>query len=244
MIYYICEVNALIRHYEMYNIVNCRDLGGYQTPNGATKFGRALRSAIPDTPTENDLAVLRNYGIKTVIDLRGFEEVADYPSIFLSLPDFEYHHISLLESNPALSKAQKDIVAMYKLSLTEYGENYAKALRLIASLDKPFLFHCFVGKDRTGLLAALLLSSAGVSREDIIADYQVSYTYFKPFYDREVNSDSGLIWEKDETKFFSKPETMASILDYLEAEFAGVRGYLRFIGLNDDEIEKISRVLL
>ncbi len=233
----------MIRHYKGENLVNCRDLGGYQTADGATKSGVALRSAMPKNPTEKDLAFLREYGIKTVIDLRGDAEVEEYPSIFEELPDFDYHHISLLESNPALSKARKDMAAMYILSLTEYGKNYAAALRLISSLKEPFLFHCFVGKDRTGLLAALLLGAAGVCREDIVADYQVSYTYFKPFYEKEVDSGSGLIWEKDETKFYSKPETMEKILDYLDEAYGGINGYLKHIGLNEEEIEKVSRVL-
>ena len=233
----------IIRHYKGENLVNCRDLGGYQTADGATKFGIALRSAMPINPTEKDIEFLREYGIKTVIDLRGNAEVEEYPGIFDRVDGFDYYHISLLEANPAFSKQHKDMAEMYILSLTEYAENYAAVLRLICSLEKPFMFHCFAGKDRTGLLAALLLGAAGVGREDIVADYQLSYTYFKPFYEKEVDSGSSIIWEKDETKFYSKPETMEKILDYFDEAYGGVNGYLRHIGLSNEEITMLSNIL-
>lgn len=232
------------RRYLTENIVNCRDLGGYPTENGATAFGRVLRCGILKDPTENDMKILRDFGIKTVIDLRGNSETRDMPDVFASLPDFEYHHISLLETNPVFSKNCTDIGEMYILSLTEYSENYAAVLRLISNLTEPFMFHCFAGKDRTGLLAAMLMGAAGVCREDIVADYQVSFTYFRPFYERELASDSGVIWEKDPSKFYSDPAVMERILDYFESSFGGIKGYFRSIGLSENEIERISKVLL
>ena len=233
------------RRYLTENIVNCRDLGGYPTADGkVTVFGRALRCGIINVPTEMDMKILADYGIKTVIDLRGNSEKADMPDIFESLPDYRYHHISLLETNPIFSKNCTDMCGMYILSLTEYSENYAAALRTVSNLKEPFMFHCFAGKDRTGLLAAMLLSAAGVSREDIIADYQVSFTYFKPAYEREIKADSGVIWEKNPAKFYSDPSVMERILDYFENTFGSIKGYFKKIGLSDDEIERISTVLL
>ncbi len=232
------------RRYLTDNIVNCRDLGGYPTAHGgATAFGRALRCGIFKDPTEKDMKILKDFGIKTVIDLRGNSEALDMPDVFDSLPEFDYHHISLLETNPIFSKKCTDMCGMYILSLTEYKENYAAALRIISSLTEPFLFHCFAGKDRTGLLAAMLLSAAGVCREDIVADYQVSFTYFKPYYERELREDTGIIWEKNPAKFYSDPAVMERILDYFDSEFGGVKGYFKFIGLTEVEIIKISNVL-
>ena len=95
----------------------------------------------------------------------------------------------------------------------------------------------------TALLAAMLLNAAGVFREDIVADYQVSFTYFKPAYEREIEEDTGIIWEKNPAKFYSDPEVMHRILDYFESEFGGVIGYFRFIGLTEEEINRISNIL-
>ena len=189
------------------------------------------------------MKILEEFGIKTVIDLRGNSEKADMPDVFERMPEYDYHHISLLETNPIFSKKCTDIGAMYIMSLTEYRENYAAVLRLISNLNEPFLFHCFAGKDRTGLLAAMLLGAAGVSREDIVADYQVSFTYFKPAYEREIAADTGIIWEKNPAKFYSDPEVMERILDYFDTEFGGIKGYFDFIGLSDDEINRISKIL-
>lgn len=232
------------RRYITENIVNCRDLGGYPTADGGvTAFGRVLRCGILKDPTGSDMKTLEKFGVKTVIDLRGNSEKADMPDVFERLPEFDYYHISLLETNPIFSKKCTDMCGMYILSLTEYKENYAAALRLISSLTEPFLFHCFAGKDRTGLLAAMLLSAAGVCREDIVADYQVSFTYFRPAYEREIAADSGVIWEKNPAKFYSDPSVMERILDYFDAEFGGVTGYFGYIGLTEEEIKRISEIL-
>lgn len=231
------------RRYITENIINCRDLGGYACEGGITAFGRVLRAGIARTPSEADLDVLRRFGIKTVIDLRGNEEAEDMPSYFKDNPEFEYHHISLLETNPAFAKINLTMPEIYELCLNEYKENFAKALRVIASLDAPFIFHCFCGKDRTGILAALLLSAAGVECTDIIADYEVSYTYIKPFIEKEIRENTGLIWEGNYERFFSLAEHMEHILDYIDRSYGGAIGYFRHIGLTDDEILKIKNLL-
>lgn len=231
------------RYYAGENIINCRDLGGYECGNGATAFGKALRAGVLRDPSEKDLAILRNFGVKTVIDLRGVEEAEDMPSFFKNNPEFDYHHITLLEANPAMAKSDMSMVELYKVCLSEYGENFAKALHIIASLDKPFMFHCFCGKDRTGMLAALLLGAAGVCKEDIIADYEVSYTYIRPYIEREIRNNSGLIWDGAYERFYSEADNMAQILDFIDGNYGGVTGYFEKIGLTADEIETLRTKL-
>ena len=231
------------RYYAGDNVINCRDLGGYACAGGATSFGKALRAGVLRDPSEKDLAILRGFGIKTVIDLRGVEEAEDMPSFFKNNPEFDYHHITLLEANPAMARCEMSMVELYKLCLGEYSENFAKALRLIASLDAPFMFHCFCGKDRTGMLAALLLGAAGVCKEDIIADYEVSYTYIKPYIEREIRNNSGLIWDGAYERFYSLGENMEQILDFIEKTYGGAIGYFKKIGLTADEINALKTKL-
>jgi len=231
------------RRYITENIINCRDLGGYVCDGGITAYGRALRAGVARDPSESDLEILRKIGIKTVIDLRGDEEAQDMPSFFKDNAEFEYHHVSLLETNPAFAKVEMSMPEMYKMCLNDYKENFAKVLRIIASLDGPFMFHCFCGKDRTGMLAALMLSAAGVDRVDIVADYEVSYTYIKPFIEKEIREKTGLIWDGAYSRFFSHAENMELILDYIDLEFAGAKGYFKKIGLTEEEILKISNFL-
>lgn len=231
------------RRYITENIINCRDIGGYPCGDGVTAYGRVLRAGVARTPTAKDLEVLRKFGIKTVIDLRGNEEAEDMPSYFKDSEEFEYHHISLLEANPAFANTDMTMPEMYELCLNEYKENFAKALRIISSLGEPFMFHCFCGKDRTGMLTALLLSAAGVENVDIIADYEVSYTYIKPFIEKEIRENTGLIWEGKYERFYSRAEHMEHILDYIDRAFGGAIGYFRHIGLTEDEITKIKNLL-
>ncbi len=232
------------RYHEGENIINCRDLGGYACNGGMTKFGIALRAGVMRDPAEKDLAILRKFGVKTVIDLRGIEEAADMPSFFKDNADYGYYHFPLLEANPAMAKSDAPMTELYKDCLSNYSSNVAAVMKVIASLDEPFMFHCFCGKDRTGMVAALLLSAAGVCKEDIIADYEVSYTYIKPFIHREIENNSGLIWDGAYERFYSHRENMEKILDFIEKEFGGALGYLKKIGLTDSEIESLCRKLI
>lgn len=232
----------MARRYITEKLINCRDLGGYACQNGETAFGRVLRCGVPVDPSEADIEFLKKYGIKAVIDLRGDGECEERPSFFIN-SDFDYYQISLLEANPAFSKSVTSMPEMYKYCLKEYGINFARVFRLIASIDEPFMIQCFFGKDRTGLVSAVLLGLAGVSREDIIADYEVSHTYMKPFYEEQLRLNTGLIWERNPVMFASEASNMEQILDYFESEFGGINNYLSYIGLNETEIKKLSEKL-
>ena len=232
----------MARRYLTENIINCRDLGGYACRNGETAFGKVIRCGVPIDPSESDIALLKKLGIRTVIDLRGDGEAEERPSYFIN-SDFDYHQISLLEANPAFSKSVVSMPEMYKYCLKEYGENFAKVFRLIASLDEPFIIQCFFGKDRTGLVSAVLLGLAGVSREDIIADYEVSHTYMKPFYTEQIRLKTGLIWEHNPIMLASEASNMEQILDYFESEFGGFEKYLEYIGLSEEEIKSLCKKL-
>lgn len=232
------------RYYAGENVINCRDLGGYACSGGITKYGVALRAGVMRDPDEKDLAILDGFGIKTVIDLRGVEEAEDMPSYFKNNPNYRYYHYPLLEANPAMAKSDAPMIELYKDCLSNYSANVAAVLKVIAALDEPFMFHCFCGKDRTGVVAALLLSAAGVCKEDIIADYEVSYTYIKPFIHREIRNKSGLIWDGAYERFYSHGENMEHILDFIEENFGGTIGYFRKIGLSEAEIEALRGKLI
>lgn len=230
------------RRYRAEKIVNFRDLGGYPLDGGVTRWGRALRCGVPNGTAEGDIELLRSLGIRRIFDLRGENEVTELPSGLYGIPGIECVNIPLLEVNPDTSKNQS-VTDMYIYSLTENAPNYARVLRLIAETDSPFMFHCFGGKDRTGLLAALLLGAAGAEREDIVADYQISFTYLRPFYEREIAAGSPLIWDTDLSKLESSPDKMRTTLDFLDENYGGIVGYISSLGLSGDEIARISNIL-
>lgn len=230
--------------YNMQSIINCRDLGGHRCKSGFTASGRALRCGIPRAPSKSDLEAIERVGIKTVIDLRGAKEAENAPSYFLGDPKFDYYNIPLLEANPALSDSDIPMWKMYALSLTDFADGYARVFRLIGSLKEPFLYHCFLGKDRTGVLTALLLSSAGVGKDEIAEDYAVSFKYLKPFVEKETAAKTGLIWEQDISRLESKKEYILDTLNFVDRKFGGVNAYLLSTGLSQAEIDRAAGRLM
>lgn len=230
-----------LRRLPLTSVVNCRDLGGYYCSGKVTQYGRFLRCGIPGIPPKQDIVKLLHYGVNTVIDLRGQYEKEMTPSVFSYLNGVDYHNICLFELNAAVdTDPDMTIERSYQISIENYKENYAEVLNTIANAeDGCILFHCYFGKDRTGMLSALLLDIAGVAVEDIIADYQVSYTYLLPFIRRERANKKSIILETDEANLKSEPNTIASFLYYINQNYGSVEGYLKSIGVTDETIEKI-----
>ncbi len=226
--------------YNTRNIVNCRDLGGYESPRGVTAGGRVLRCGIPKTPADSDIETLKELGIKAIFDLRGINEAAEAPSYFEGDNNFEYINIPLLEANPALNDINLPVWKMYAMSLDGFKDGYRELFERIGKCEAPFLYHCFLGKDRTGIVTALLLGAAGVGREAIIADYCLSYKYLRPFIEKEIADNTGLIWEQDVSRLESRREYIADTLEYIDKEYGGTNGFLLSAGLTEKQIEKAA----
>ncbi len=222
------------------SILNCRDLGGYPCPDGVTRFGRFLRCAIPETPTGDDIVKVLQYGVNTVIDLRDKEEAERNPSVFKFLDGVDYHHICLLEFNPAAVEFfGTSLEKSYIYSIENHKQDYKNVLETIADAkDGCILYNCYFGKDRTGLLSAILLYIAGADVEDIIADYQVSYTYLLPFIQK--NFSEGSPWGVEGDFFKSDANTIANLLNFINENYGDISGYLKNIGVTDDTVSKIK----
>lgn len=226
------------------NIINCRDLGGHPcSDGGTTKFGKVLRAGIPKPPTQNDIKLIKDYGISTIIDLRGDNESQRMPSPFKGLDGCNYHHASLLEISPAKTADETKLIDFYKRSIDKHKENFAKIFSIFSETQDNLMFHCFFGKDRTGILAAFLLRLAGVAIEDIVADYQITFAYLKPFYDKEIESNSGLIWETNMEHLQSDAQTILGLLKYVDSKYGGIKSYLRECGVSEQELVNAANLL-
>lgn len=229
--------------YEFENIINCRDLGGIKCKEKTTLPGKVIRCGIPKEPTENDIKFLKENNIKTIIDLRGVKEAEERPSPFATDDFFNYHHITLLEANPALNDVNLPLWRMYALSLTHYSDSFREVFKQISQIKGKYMFHCFLGKDRTGILSALLLYSAGAEMKDILKDYELSYNYVKPFVEKEIRENTGLIWEQDYSRFRSDGENIIKLFDFLKEKYGGVTQYLLSVGLTQEEINLAGNTL-
>jgi protein-tyrosine phosphatase len=222
-------------------LLNARDLGGYPTTDGShTRWRSLLRSDDLAQLTAEGVQALAAYGVGTVVDLRWMEEIVLNPSPVTGFaPQIRYVHASLLADTPAqwrdLSKGcEKE---MWKCVVLEQVRPQLRGvLRIIASAAAgPLLFHCVAGKDRTGLIAALMLTLADVKPEFIAADYAESTqmlgdAYLKRYKDADP---------QDVLENVRCPEQgVHNMLAYLESQ-GGIRAYLRAIGLNEMEIARL-----
>lgn len=242
--------NIIYRRLPISGALNIRDIGGYPAKGGkVTAFKRFLRADAPVKLPDEDVDFLVKYGVKQVIDLRTSIEIALKANSFANVKGVEYLNVSVLDVFAIAVgnvKSEKNgintVDELYKNLLDRASASLASALRAMSKLDNGItLYHCTAGKDRTGVLTALLLSVAGVSDEDIIADYQISNTYLFPKYSKKNYklSDKRL-------KFMSsKAEHMREMLSYLMDNYGGAEKYLSSIGITLSEKNRlINRVLL
>jgi len=222
-------------------LLNIRELGGHPTRDGATtRRGSLLRSDDLVQLTSAGVQALADYGVRTVVDLRWPAEVAARPHpLALGERKVRYHSISLLADDEMewASLSGECTKEMWKCAVLEHTRPQLKAvLEIIAgAAAEPLLFHCVAGKDRTGLIAALLLALADVEPDAIAADYAASTAQLADAYLlRYSNLDRTEIMEA-----LRCPEQgVHNMLAYL-AEYAGAAGYLRAIGLSEATIERL-----
>ncbi len=228
---------------------NIRDIGGYPTCDGAmTAYHCFVRSNTLAYLSEEDENFLYNYGVRTVIDLRVEKEVQQEPDKFIQREGVDYLQIGLLSGN----MADPHYISTFESHITPYEvyhyvadnkEAMAQVMRaLLYAAPGCVLFHCAVGKDRTGIVAMLLMRLAGCDVQDCLADYVVSETHLR----RDTSFVE--IYEsspQEELPFLeSRVEFLQDIMDYLVDTYTSIENYLLDIGLTTDEVEDLKdRVL-
>ena len=233
------EAVHLLRHIPLGNMNNLRDLGGYPAAGGrVTAWERLLRGDNPTGLTEKDIEWLVDRDITTVIDLRSEGETKRKPDQLAGETDFRYFHAPML-GGERMPNLERDVGRGY-FQVLDRKESACRILRLIAEAPGGVLFHCTAGKDRTGMVAALLLSLAGVSREDILADYQVSEIYLAEIIRRIRMSVPDLV----PFAGMSKSKYMAECLALLDEAYGSVSGYLRAAGLSELEMAALRAKVL
>ena len=221
-------------------LLNLRDLGGHPTRDGAKTRSRSLLRADDLVQlTDEGMRALADYGVRTVIDLRWPGEVAVRPHPVVGHASVRYHNISLLASDETqwASLTGECTKEMWKCMVLEHTRPQLKeVLDVIAdATDEPLVFHCVAGKDRTGLIAALLLALADVEPDAIAADYAASTTHLVDAYLlRYTNLQRAEIFEA----LRCPEEGVHNMLTYL-VQYGGAAGYLRAIGLSDAKIAKL-----
>jgi protein-tyrosine phosphatase len=237
---------------------NVRDLGGYPLADGRTiAWRRLLRGDGLHGLTADDLAVLAPLGLATVIDLRRDDEVAERGTFPTERLPVELVRLPVLDTTwmeldrPDFSTADDPEVAFlcwaYEDMVTEGGPTFGAALsRLARPGALPAIFHCAAGKDRTGILAALLLTAIGVDDEVVAADYAltaVAMTRMRQWY---AVHDPDLAARMDEVPsmfFAARPEAMLVTLELVRARHGSIAGYLAEHGVDPATIAGLADAL-
>lgn len=221
--------------------VNLRDLGGLPTVQGKkTKKGKLYRSGSLDRLSSPEIERLVEQGISLDIDLRGDEEVQRWVDLLGADERVRYEVVPLLPSIKP-EELPKILSAIYLWTLDQSKKDFYHIFSLmLENAEKATLFHCSLGKDRTGMVAALLFLLAEVPRPLIIEDYMQSQTNLKGILEKmEEMNDPAL-------KVFltAREEDIVPFLDAIDEDYGGVAGYFREIGFSDKEIERIKAILV
>lgn len=212
---------------------NSAELGGLPLPRGRTiPPRRILRANTPVQVLDDELAAAEAFGFGAVLDLRSREELLTCPHPLAQLPG--YRSLPLID--PA-AEAQEDLSRyrtlgdIYSSSL-QRNATYIAAIfsTLAAATPGPVLISCRAGRDRTGMVVALLLDLAGVDRDVIAADYAAAKD--PPFASTATPDFDG-----------GDSSAIVQMLDHVTATFRSTAGYLRWLGLTDSAVDTLRRRL-
>lgn len=226
---------------ELVGAYNVRDLGVYENKeHQKLKEHQFLRADSLHQLTEKDQEVLLSYGVKAVIDLRSQREREQAPCVWENSAQVDYYSVPMLDemnSNGFQGEMPESMGKLY-IELLENGKGeYAKIFQTMCKYkDRCVVFNCTAGKDRTGVIAMLLLSLAGVDAEVIAQDYSVSEKYMEPIFKQQKEQMQKYGVEIPEYILKSPEEEMKKTLDYLYENYGTVENYLNKIGLTQDEI--------
>lgn len=221
------------------SMTNIRDLGGYETQSGYyTKSHKFIRSTNPGKLTDDEKAYLYEYGIRLQVDLRSDFEVEQQPSLLKGYKDIEYLRVDLMKSTslnvlPKEITNYKNLAGFYIYMLEANKEQFKKLFEIF--YNHPYdaiMFNCSAGKDRTGVVAALLLDLVGCHEYDIVKDYSESYENnlrLIPELEKIVDSKNHAFLE-------SEPRMMMELLDYLRTNYGSAKEYLISCGLEEEII--------
>jgi protein tyrosine/serine phosphatase len=217
--------------------VNVRDLGGFATPAGETAFGVFVRADNARKLTAAGWRAATEHGIRTLLDLRSEpERVADPPEH----AGFTHTRLSLFDHFDGDPSYRADLMArvanvdiaerhriLYREALELDASRFARAVGVLAEADGGVLFHCVGGKDRTGMLTALLLRLVGVAVEEVDADYVRSETRLERAPDRAPGLN------------ITPRGVIDQVVGDVEMRYGGIAEYLLQAGVQPDLLDRI-----
>jgi len=183
------------------------------------------------------------YGVTDVIDLRSESEVASSPSPFAG-PAPTYTHLPLVDDATMRKLAEApDMFDRYLMMLEHRADAFSGIFTALARTDGAAVFHCFAGKDRTGMVAAMSLALAGVDVDSIAADYAETDSQMATRYEEWLAAAPPAQLEEMREDLRCPPERIVGVLDHLETRWGGVEGYLEAAGMSAADVSTLRSKL-
>lgn len=260
------------RHVELEGANNVRDLGGYATEDGRTvAWGEVYRADDLSGLTPADVETLEAAGLETIVDFRGDDEIEEDGSA--PVPDsIDVVHLPVLDEttqtlaealvgvmrggDPAVveemlgdGEAQriKDESFVAQLDQPEAMAGYGQTLELIADTPGALSYHCTAGKDRTGMMSALLLGILGVSDEVIIEDFELSNEYLEDHYAQTYAflEEQGVDVELIRPLTEQHASNIQPVLDAVQDEYGGWDAFaIEAMGVDQETLDELREKLL
>ena len=237
-------------------VSNFRDLGGYPTSDGGTtRWGLVYRADSLHAMTPDDIELLEQIGSPTIFDLRRDEERAVRPG---PLPTVHVCVLSQLDNGGAPpdravlvehEHGEELLRKMYRGMLSHAGPQFGQIFTMMADTGGlPAVFHCHAGKDRTGIVAALLLEWLGVDRETVLDDYELTLTY-RPRNQQEGSYqrmiEMGMGPEAASAVLGAPRWAMHETLSDLDELFGGIEAYLTGpAGMDRSTLDRLRQLLI
>jgi protein-tyrosine phosphatase len=230
--------------------LNARDLGGYATGDGReTRWGAVVRSAALGGLTEAGRAALAGYGVRAIVDLRLPGELDREPNPFAEPGDhgIAYTNVSFIDPAAAPPEEVTTLAEDYLGMLDRYRGGVADVMAAVADAPEGgVLIHCAAGKDRTGLIAALLLGLVGVPAATIADDYALTAELLRSRELEWLEHGPGERAEREAmvARFAPTAEVMLEVLAGLAERWGGVEPYLLAAGVPRGDLERLRDRLL
>jgi protein-tyrosine phosphatase len=184
------------------------------------------------------------YGVTTVIDLRTVGEVSRVPNPFADNRGATYRHLPMIDDSMMVELgAASGMFERYLMILNIHQHAFRGIFEAVAESDGGAVFHCFAGKDRTGLVAAMLLSLAGVPDDAIAADFAETDAQLAVRYQEWIDAAAPERRSEMREEFHCPPDRILGVLEHLSKKWGGVPAYLEASGMKPESIDRLGAKL-
>jgi len=233
---------------------NFRDLGGLPTVDGrVTRHGVLFRSSALEELSSRDVRLLIDeIGLRTVIDLRSADDreiaqsLLDTPVRYINLPISRGGPTTSLE-RPMGADGRVDMPRIYGMYIETSAASISEIISELTSGATPAVFHCAAGKDRTGVVAAILLSAVGVTRDAVIADFMETEPYLPEIiaYLQRRPAYADVVMRFPPGTMDVDPNFIIGFLDGVERTYGGIYAWLtERAGVSAESVARLEQLLV